>query len=179
MNKLNNINIFLSGPIDRVEDDGVGWRKKIKKEINKIGFDVNFFDPTDKPEGLGSEIGTEKIKLKKLISQGKWDEAKKFVKKFRRYDLRGVDWCDLFIIYIDINVHMCGSYDEYNTAERQNKPIFVIMGEGQNKSQIPGWLIASMEKSEIFNNISECVNYIKKINNGQIEMDNRWVIINK
>ena len=87
---------FLSGPIDRVDDDGVQWRNYIKEQSKARGLGLSFFDPCDKPEGLGSEIGVEKFKVQNLIKEGKWDEARDFVKTFRRYDLRGVDTSDTF-----------------------------------------------------------------------------------
>ena len=77
---------FLSGPIDRVEDDGVQWRNYIKEQSIKRDLGLNFFDPCDKPEGLGSEIGIEKNKVQSLIREDKWQEAQDFVKMFRRYD---------------------------------------------------------------------------------------------
>ena len=89
MNNLEGVSVYLSSGIDRVEDDGIVWRKQIKQMCSDKGFGMHFFDPTDKPEGLGSEVGVEKIMVKKLLYDGKWKEAKDYTKQFRRYDLRG------------------------------------------------------------------------------------------
>jgi hypothetical protein len=174
-NKLNGARIFLSGPIDRVADDGVVWRKHLKDTCDLSKLNFSFFDPCDKPKGLGSEIGIEKHKMKELIGNGEWETAQKFAKKFRRYDLRGVDWCDLLISKIDLNTHMCGTYDEIFTAEREQKPIFMIMGEGQSKKDIPAWLVSFMKEEEIFENENECVKYLLDLNDGTIDLDRRWV----
>ena len=60
---LDGLTAFLSGPIDRVDDDGVGWRKELRKKCKNAKLPLKFFDPTDKPEGLGSEVGDEKKRI--------------------------------------------------------------------------------------------------------------------
>jgi hypothetical protein len=160
-NYLKGVSCFLSGGIDRCKDDGVGWRKELRNKCEKAYLPLIFLDPTDKPKGMGSEIGDEKLRIQKLMKEGKWEQAQSEVKIFRRYDLRMVDICNLYIIYIDIKVHYCGSYDEYNVAERQNKPLFAIMADGQSKFDVPAWLIASLNEDEVFENIDECVDHLK------------------
>jgi hypothetical protein len=147
--QLKGASCFLSGPIDRVSDDGVQWRLYIKEKAEEMDLGLSFFDPCDKPAGLGSEIGVEKTQVQDLIRENKWQEAQDFVKTFRRYDLRGVDTSDFLIVKVDLDVHMCGTYDELFTAEREQKPILVIMGKGQKKEDIPTWLIAFIHEDEI------------------------------
>ena len=174
---LKGVKVFLSAGIDRVKDDGVGWRKELRKKCKKAKLPISFFDPTDKPKGLGSEVGDEKLRIQKLMKNGKWEQAKSDVKIFRRYDLRMVDHSHLYIIYIDLKVHYCGTYDEFNVAERQGKPIFVIMAPGYSKYDIPSWTVASINEDEVFESIDECVEHLKLINEGKILMDRRWVMI--
>ena len=168
---------FLSGPIDRVSDDGVQWRNYIKEQSEKRGLGLHFFDPCDKPEGLGSEIGIEKNKFQEPIRENKWQEAQDFVKQFRRYDLRGVDTSDFLIVKVDMDCHMCGTYDELFTAEREQKPILVIMGKGQKKVDIPTWLVAFIHPDEIFETEDECLDHLEKLNTGEKMLDRRWVPI--
>lgn len=174
---LKGVSCFLSGPIDRVSDDGVQWRNYIKEQAETRDLGISFFDPCDKPEGLGCEIGIEKNKVKDLIQEGNWEEAKAFVKTFRRYDLRGVDTSDFLIVKVDLDVHMCGTYDELFTAEREQKPVLIIMGKGQKKEDIPTWLIAFIHEDEIFETEDECLDYLAKLNKGELEFDRRWVPI--
>jgi len=176
-NNLKDIKIFLSGCIDRVKDDGVGWRKEIRKKCKKAKLPVSFFDPTDKPKGLGSEVGDEKLRIQKLMKSGKWEQASSEVKIFRRYDLRMVDHCHLYIIYIDLNAYACGSWHEFNIADIQKKPIFVIMAPGFTKYDIPSWAVASVKEDEVFEGIDDCVEHLKLLNEGKILMDRRWVMI--
>lgn len=177
-NKLKNSRLFLSGPIDRVADDGIGWRKYLRDKIKENNIVLRVFDPCDKPDGLGCEIGVEKQKVKKLLEKGLWEEARDFTKIFRRYDLRGIDWCDFVIVKVDLNVHMCGTYDEIFTAYREHKPVLIIMGENQNKKDIPTWLLSYIKgPQDIFESEDEVVDYLIRINEGSIELDDRWVSI--
>jgi len=177
MNSLKGMSVYLAGPIDRMLDDGVGWRKEIREKCEDKRILIDFLDPTNKPKELGSEIGEEKIRIKKLMQQGKWEQAQNEVKIFRRYDLRMVDACHFFIMYIDLTVHSCGSYDEFNTAERQGKPLFIIMAPGQSKYDIPSWLVASVNEDEVFESVDDCVEHLKLLNEGKISFDRRWVNI--
>lgn len=173
MNYLFNMVTYLMGPIDRADDDGVSWRKDLRNKCEKRNFNIKFLDPTDKPIHIGQEIGEEKNRLRRLLEENKWAEAKKVVSKIRHYDLRMVDTCNFGIIYIDLNVHSCGSYDELFTAERQQKPVLVIMK--QKKKDIPGWLVSFIKEEEVFESVDECVDYLGKIDSGEIIPDDRWI----
>ena len=177
MNNLEGVSVYLSSAIDREKNDGVIWRREFAKKCKKAKLPLKIFDPTNKPKHLGSEIGDEKLRIQRLMQQRKWEQAKSEIKVFRRYDLRMVDHCHLFIIYIDLNVFYCGSWDEFNVAEREGKPIFVIMAPGFSKYDIPSWAVASVNEDETFESVDECIDHLKLINEGKILMDRRWVIV--
>jgi len=177
MKELDGLTIFLSGAIDRVKDDGVEWRQKFKNKCKRLKLPFKFFDPCQKPKGMGSEVGDEKLRIQKLMSAKKWAQAKSEVKIFGRYDLRMVDLSHLLVLYCDISVHMCGSYEEFITAKRQHKPCFVIMAEEQDKYDIPTWLLQHLDEDEVFNNVEECVDHLKLMYEGKIVADDRWVIV--
>jgi hypothetical protein len=175
--KLSGMRAFISGAIDRVADDGVEWRNNIKGLCKKKNIFINFLDPCDKPEELGQEIGKEKYRMENLKSLGKdtWKEAQKEVKKFKRIDYRMVDMCDIYIVYIDINVHMCGSYFECKVAEEERKPILMILADGMKKADLPTWLVDLVNYDEMFLSVEECVDYLEKIDNGIISFDDRLI----
>ncbi len=175
--KLCGMRAFISGPIDRVVDDGVVWRNNIKKLCKDRDIPIIFLDPCDKPEALGQEIGEEKHRMEKLKGLGKeaWIEAQKEVKKFKRIDYRMVDMCDIYIVYIDINIHMCGSYFEFKVAEEERKPILAILSEGMKKADLPTWLVDLVNYDEIFLKVEECVDYLEQINKGTICFDDRLI----
>jgi hypothetical protein len=66
---LKNMRVFVSGPIDRVPDDGIGWRREIKDLCFENKIDMMFLDPCNKPNGLGEEIGEEKRKLQRCRTE--------------------------------------------------------------------------------------------------------------
>ena len=177
MEDLDGVKIYLSGPIDRVDDDGIMWRKDFKKRCRLNKLPVDFLDPTDKPEWLGSEVGEEKDRVKKLMKDGKWEMAKQQAQYFRHIDLRMVDTCHLFVVWIDVNCHMCGTYDELFTAEDQRKPLLAIMAPGQSKWDIPSWLVSIFNEDEVFENVAECVEHLKLLHKGKITFDDRWIKI--
>lgn len=177
MKNLNGLKIFLSGPIDRVDDDGTTWRKEFKNLCKEENLPFTFFDPTDKPKGMGSEISDEKLRIRNLMKKGKWAQAQQEVKTFARFDLRMVDLSHVLVLYCDIKVHLCGSYEEWVTAKRQHKPCFIIMGKGQKKYEIPTWLIQHVNEDEVFETVKECVDHLSLMYEQKIIADDRWVIV--
>ena len=169
---------YLAGPIEDVEDNGVEWRKRF---INKSSsMKIRFIDPCDKPANCTQEIdkiGGDQRKVDLYRKNRQFKELQKFVKKFRREDLRFVDISDFLVVYIDPDVHMCGSYDELITAERQRKPIFAIVKGGIDR--LPTWLFGVFELEHVFPTVEDCVNYLYDIHEGIKPMDDRWLLIRK
>jgi len=60
--RLNNHRVYLAGPIDHADDDGVAWRQKLTPYLKKMGLTI--LDPTDKPV---SQCDTMKSVMKKSI----------------------------------------------------------------------------------------------------------------
>jgi hypothetical protein len=97
------------------------------------------------------------------------------VKTFKRIDYRMVDMCDIYILYIDINIHLCGSYFECKVAEEERKPIFFILSSKMKKQDIPTWLVDIVDWEHIFCSVDECVDYFCDLNNGKIEITDRLI----
>lgn len=178
MNELSGLKVFLSGAMDRVPDDGIEWRKEFKNKCDWNGLCLKFLDPTDKPDGVAPETGIEKHTIKKALMAGDWEYAAEKSREVRHVDLRMIDKCDFYVVYIDLSVHACGTYNELFEAEEQQKPIFIIMAPGYKKHDIPLWLVGIVNQEEVFEGIDECIAYLKEINDGKILMDSRWLKIN-
>lgn len=174
MNKLKNSVCYLSGPMDFAPDDGILWRQSIRLNTQNIG--IEWLDPTNKPNGMIREIKDNKQHIKTLKEQGKFNEVVTLAKQIRRCDLRMVDTCDFVILYVDTSVHMCGSYDEAITAERQKKPVLAIIKNG--KKTAPLWLFGMVKLEEMFDTVIECSDYLQDLDAGRIDMDDRWVLVN-
>ena len=97
------------------------------------------------------------------------------------YKLVAYSWCkvvsDFIVVYIDPEVPSYGTLDELFTAEDQQKPCLCIIKGGIDK--LPTWLFGVFRLSEIFSTVDDCIEYINKIDSGEIEMDRRWVIFRK
>jgi len=170
--------IFLSGPIDRADDFGMGWRKTIRKLCRDAELGVFFFDPTNKPKSMRTESGIEAIMIQEMVREDKWGEAKAFTKVIRREDLRGVDWADIVIVNLDIDSRPCGTYDEVFTAYRESKPVYIIMAGDRTKYDIPSWLVSYIEGPEdIFDNLEDCVERLIQLDRGEFPFDARFVKI--
>lgn len=170
--KLSKAVCYLSGSMEYCPNGGTSWRNELKKQCWSNGIDITFLDPTNKPKGLTGEGDGKYNNIRKAKD---WHTLKEFVHQIRRDDLRCVDLCDFVIVLIDRNIHACGTYDEVFTAEDQHKPILCISVGG--KENLPGWMFDVVEIEEIFDNVEQCVEYLRDIHTGVKVMDNRWVLI--
>jgi nucleoside 2-deoxyribosyltransferase len=172
-NILKDATVYLSGPIEYASDHGIGWRQEFTELTKDIGLKI--LDPTNKPKNLFSETEKEKSNTKQLKENNDLASLRKFAKQIRRIDLRLLDFCSFLVAYIDPKVHMFGTIDEIITAERQQKPLLCIVNG--KKTDMSLWAYAIFKEDEIFTSVKDCVDYIKKIDSGEMPIDNRWILI--
>jgi hypothetical protein len=172
--KLDGAVCYLSGSMEYCPEGGVAWRRNFIKRCQEHGLGFTFLDPTNKPAGLNEEKNGEYTNLRNARD---WEGLTKYVKKIRRDDLRCVDLSDFVVVCIDKKIHACGTYDEVFTAEDQQKPVLCISVGG--KESLPGWLFAVLRLEEIFDSVEECADYLGKLNNGTLPLDDRWVLIRR
>ena len=175
LNQLNNAKVYLAGPIQFAQDDGRNWREYLKDLVYQNEIPIKVIDPKNKPINSKHKVNDEKSYANQLKQQGRWDELTKFVKEYRHLDLRYVDISDCIIVHIDTNVHMCGTYEECFLAEKQQKPILAIVNGGIGG--LPDWMLAVLDKKYIFETVEDCVEKIKRINNGEESLGKEWVLI--
>ncbi len=175
MNRLENTRCYLAGAMDRVPDGGVVWRERITKVIKPLG--VTVLDPCKKPINIGSETVDDRDQHNRLKSLGHYSELQKNMKTIRATDLRMVDISDFIILNVDVNVHMCGSYEELTLANRQKKPVIVHVEQG--KEHAPNWLFGMIPHEHIFGSWNGLITYLYHINEDEI-IDNRkrWMFFN-
>jgi len=177
MNKLNNKTVYLIGAIDRANDLGATWRSEIQTVL-KDKFNLNVYNPLEKPINIGIE-DEESRKNRKVLKQSKnFEEFSKDIKLIRRVDLRMVDKSDFIICYIDLDVFMCGTFEECSLANRQKKPVIVFCKQGVEN--IPDWLFGMLPYQLFFNNINEVISYLEDIDSGKnTEYLNRWLFFDR
>lgn len=173
MGHLDEALIALVGPIDNALDDGVGFRRDIMQQIKAAGLNVHFFDPTNKPTGGFKEIGYEKQHAFNLRAQRKFKELKQFVHTFRRQDLRAVHVSDIVIAYIDTDIHLCGTYDEVFTAEREGKPRYAVVKGGVQNASL--WLFDVFDDGDMFDSVDELVFRLVSVDQGKYPFDPTWM----
>lgn len=154
-NRLFGLRCYLSGPIDRVPDCGVGWRKWVSTWLCSRGVIV--FDPCFKPNN-DCTPETDRRSRHAMVEQGDWDGLTACMKKIRGMDLRLVNTCDFLILHVDPNVHMCGSYEEVAIATHEKKPIITHVEGG--KSRTPWWLFGQIPHEHIFGHWQEVLSYL-------------------
>ena len=173
MSKLSKAVGYLVGPIDFAADDGVEWRRTIRRRLEPLG--IKFIDPTDKVWDAAHEIGAEKKHIQELKKKAKFKQVKALSHLVRQQDLRYVDISDFVIAHIDTDVHMCGTYEEIFRAENQNKPRFVYFSKGRVNA--PFWIFDHFNIEHMFDSLEDLMCYIEEMAKGETIMDDRWILI--
>ncbi len=175
MNRLENTRCYLAGAMDRVPDGGVLWRERITYTLDTFG--VKVLDPCKKPIDVGGESVDDRDHHNELKRLGHWDELQKHMKIIRATDLRMVDVSDFIILNVDIDVHMCGSYEELTLANRQKKPIIVHIEQG--KENAPNWMFGMIPHEHMFGTWDGVISYLLHINTDEkIDQLKRWMFFN-
>lgn len=191
MNRLRGNLCYLAGPIDNAVDFGIEWRKDISHflHINEIGV----LNPMDRP----TDLHHDELDVQKQIKSLK-EEAKKAYfnkdKKQENYcynqiellmrpiiadDLAMVDRASFVILYIDKDIHMCGSYNEEAWASLQKKPIIIFCKQG--KWEIPNFIFKRYGRHEMmFSSWEEVKKYILTVcyDKTYVDPTNTWKFFN-
>jgi nucleoside 2-deoxyribosyltransferase len=166
---------YLIGPIDNASDQGKGWRQMIKKRCAHMN--IKFLDPTNKLRGLVKEVDNEQKKIKEYKEVGNWKELSLMMKQVVRSDLRSIDYADFVIVYVDTDIHMCGSYHEMTVAINQKKPVLIVVEGG--KKYASSWLFGVCDYNFMFDNFEDLLKYLRNVNKGKEKLNDRWVLIRK
>lgn len=155
---LNGMRTYLVGAMDRVPDGGIGWRETITPYLTNLG--INVLNPCKKPISIKEDEET-RIWINHYKETGQFDKIRNKFGHIRNADLRCVDISDFIIAQIDMDVHMCGSYEEIVTANRQKKPILVWCKQG--KRQAPNWLFFMIPHEHIFSDLIDLIQYLNNL----------------
>lgn len=166
---------YLIGAMDRVADNGVGWRRRITPFLDKMGVVV--LDPTNKPIDIGLEDIENREYRNKLKSMGLYDELSKEIKVLRVIDLRMVDMSDFLIVNLDTDVHACGTYEESSWANRLKNPILVHCEQG--KDGMPDWMFGKIPHHHMFSNWVDMCKYLWDVHTAvRVDTYRRWMFFN-
>ena len=176
MNKLKNSKVYLAGPIQYIHDAGVKWREEAILRLKELGIKV--FNPIKKPSPYISEIGEECEKVLDFIKNDDFEGGHTYVKeKIVRVDLRMVDLSDFLIVYINPEIHTCGTYHELFHAWEEKKPVLVFVEGGRKK--VPAWLLGVLKPYYIFDSLNDIFEYLHKLDSGEEELDSKWILFDE
>lgn len=169
---------YLVGPMDRVRDNGVGWRRDLIPFLQELG--IKALDPTNKPikNHTLPGVAREEKKYKKHFKENKdYDGLTELMKVIRHVDLRMTDVCDFVIAHLNLEAKMCGTWEEIFNVNRQKKPVLVVIEGG--KDAMPDWMFGVLPHQHFFGSFDELQVYLRGISDGTIEMDSRWTLLDQ
>jgi hypothetical protein len=150
--------------MDRVSDGGRVWREKLAPILNSLGIIV--MNPCDKPYEGAVENDEGRAIRREFKKKGHLEVVERFIAPIRDMDLHMVNVSDFLIISVDIQVHMCGSYEELTVAHQQKKPILSWVQQGRNET--PDWLLSKLPASSFFSTIEDLVDHLRVVNGASV-----------
>ena len=161
INRLKGLSCYLSGPIEGEKDFGHGWRDSITPFLESMN--VRVLNPL-KPIFHGTAYLNEVKRpyMADLLEAKDWESLRNEVKQINRWDLRAVDLSSFVIVNYNIDVHMCGTYEELFLASNQNKPVLMVT---KDKSKVPLWIHGRVPmRTNCFESWDELMGYLTAIN---------------
>ena len=157
--------------------NGRDWREYVEGELEPMG--IRIFNPYKKPFVKDvAEDENVRGKVSANMENGHYSDVAKRMKEIRSYDLNLVDRSDFIVAHLLPDVASWGSAEEIVTAVRMKKPVFVSMEGGKTKT--PLWMMGMMPHKYIYDSIEDVVDMIKRIDNGEKEIDSdRWRLLRK
>lgn len=160
--------------MEQAPDNGVGWRRRFVKLAIQAGLKIYFIDPTAKP-GRSHGNAEDREYQSRLKREGRYEELRAYVHKYRRDDLRFCDKLDAAVVVIDPKIPSWGTANEVYVSETEHKPMFVVCEGGI--SGLPNWCFDVFDLDLVFGTIEEVIAEMVKLNTGEKTMDDRWVLI--
>ena len=175
MNYLKGKKVYLTGPMHKAKDDGVGWRDKITPRLTKMKIEV--LDPCKKVVNGNidlSEVGKNKEKFKDLVKSENWNGVKREFWPIVRADLRMVDHCDFLIFNYDPLIPMVGTIHELVVATFEKKVILLKYDVDQLADFNP-WVATFTKEHHLFDEWDRMFSYLEQVNDGVFDTS-LWVI---
>lgn len=170
--RLFGMRCYLCGAMDRADDFGQGWRERLTVFLEKFGIIV--LNPCNKPTSHGQECVNNIISRKEFKKSGDYSVLADVMHDVRTVDLRMVDIADFLIVYLDVNVHACGTYEEIAWANRMKMPVLICCEQG--RGEIPDWLYGMLPVENMFDKWDDLKKYLWEIHaSTSVATLNRWV----
>lgn len=174
-NLLFRTNCYELGPMEN--SNGQVWRAKLEQELAYI--EINFFNPYRKPFIQNVKEGDlSRAEMKKWMNEHKYSLVAKRMKTIRSDDLRLCDLSDFGVMEIRPSIPTFGAVEECSQFVRCKKPLFIFVEGGKEKC--PLWIMGMVPHEQVYNNLDEIIDKIKKIDVGLVKLDlTRWRLLRK
>jgi len=100
--------------------------------------------------------------MNKLLEDGEFEDLRTEMKELNHWDLRAVDLSSFLVVKYDMKHFTCGTHEEIFTANKQSKPVILMIGEG-NRRKMPKWMYGRFPPDHMFESWDEVVEYLIKI----------------
>ena len=97
-----------------------------------------------------------------LLESGNYEELRREMKEINHWDLRSLDLSSFMVVNYNIDIFMCGTHEEIFTANKQSKPVLLMVGN--KKSKLPKWLYGRFPPEHMFESWDELIVYLRNIN---------------
>jgi hypothetical protein len=112
--------------------------------------------------------------MREMMKHGLFHSVEAAMTDIRFVDLRMVDISDFILMYLDKDIHHCGTYEEFARANSQIKPIITVVKQG--KQNAPTWLLGAMPHEMIFDSIADGIEYLKHVAHDRfMQSYGRWL----
>jgi hypothetical protein len=157
MNRLKGLACYLSGPIDFAKDHGRSWRDDVTLALRPRN--VYIFNPL-KHAFFGTQDldANKRPRMEKMLEDGDFSGLREEVKDLNHWDLRAIDLSSFLIVNYDINTFMCGTHEEIFTANRQSKPVLLMVGDKRKK--LPKWMFGRFPPEHMFESWVQLLQYL-------------------
>jgi len=132
--------IYLSGPIEYAEDNGVSWRNETKEKLSEFGSLFEVIDPCDTSLDLLLFYGVESVDAYHRLKYGSEEEQGLFracTQAFIEHDLEEVRKADVLLTKIS-HVASGGTSGEITLAYFMRIPVVAFCTD--NIQEVSGWV---------------------------------------
>lgn len=185
MNLLHGTKVYLAGPIEYASDGkgGIVWRDRLTEILHQMGIRV--YDPMKKPKWYPNIAkGNPGVYVKTVLESEATEpdsniiDAFDAIKFIEKADFRYVYDCDWLIVYLP-SARTYGTIDELRAAVNCGKPILVFSEEVIPSSWVMSMVATPDDYREVFfADMNSMVEHIKRIDNGEVELDPlKWIFL--
>jgi len=173
---LNGTRGLYIGAMEKNREGGFKSRTHVVEALMSIG--VTVWNHYNNPIRSDSDEGDAEMfeRFEQWREEENYEAIHECGKPIRNKDLALIDKCDFVICELDMEKLSCGTWEELFLANRHKKPVFVFCKQG--KKAIPLWMWWTLPINYFYNNLEEVIDTLKKIDTGDIVIDNdRWKLL--